>query len=653
MSNRRVPWTLGLLLLNGCSYGVSEITDQTVCDLTAQVRDLEPKRPAAPVMPPAVNGKAGKVRALPNQGEEAQEAGLFQADKVPPPPDSLFPNGIPGLDAEGFGDEKTKDMTEAEKQEYYKKLYKRFYPPLDPIAPDLKPAPGPDGKPLTLSDLQRLATAHSPAIKRAVAAVEAAKGAAEQAGAYPNPLIGYEADTAGSAATAGFQGFFLDQIIKTGNKLKLQQAAAIMDQLNAELALRRAQSDLSSQVRQNYFQVLVALETIKVNKALVQFSDKIYEMQKDLMQKAPLAAGYEPMQVRPLAFQARFNLEQARNQYQASWKQLASSLGLSGMPPTELAGGIDVPVPVFDYDKVLAHVLERHTDILTARNDRQKALYSLRLAQVTPYPDIEVRVAIQKDFTAPPFQVVHSVQVGGPLPIWDQNRGNIRQAEGQLIQAREEEHLARNSLANTLADAFNRYATNRRQVEITLDQIRDQVRVYEKVHKRRNLAADVGFNDVVTAQQTLSGYISNYVAALSLQWTAVVDVANLLQSDDLFQMAEKKSVAPVPDLNKLAPLSCDHPCAPLPDKKYLHGADGQWPPTAPDSKTKPMEPADSQTRKNTRTNAADDAPTVGRPTPLRRSQPNSAWASDREPTMQMEELEEPPPTAPKSQRQRP
>src|SRR5207249_7495945 len=124
-------------------------------------------------------------------------------------------------------------------------------------------------------------------------------------GAYPNPTSGFQGDTIGDGATAGFQGVFFDQVIKTGNKLKLQQAAATMDLLNAELALRKAQSDLAGQVRTNYFAVLVAQENIRVSKALVRFTDSLYRSQVDLLAtNVGLAAPYEPMQLRPLALQA-------------------------------------------------------------------------------------------------------------------------------------------------------------------------------------------------------------------------------------------------------------------------------------------------------------------------------------------------------------
>ena len=63
---------------------------------------------------------------------------------------------------------------------------------------------------------------------------------------------------------AGYPGFFVDQVIKTGGKLTLQQAAATMDVLTAKLALRRARADLRNQMRGFYFAVLVARENARV-----------------------------------------------------------------------------------------------------------------------------------------------------------------------------------------------------------------------------------------------------------------------------------------------------------------------------------------------------------------------------------------------------
>jgi cobalt-zinc-cadmium efflux system outer membrane protein len=497
--------------------------------------------------------------------ETAPPTGTEGPDKLPAPralkQPLVIPPDLPGASAPAI-------KWPAERPER-EKAARNLYPPLPPLPPDLRPQPGPQGRPLTLSDLQGLALANNPAIKNALAGVQAARGAVIQAGAYPNPSLFWEADTVGTNG-GGYQGGGFDQVIKGANKIKLARAAATMDLRNAELTLKKAQSDLATQVRSSYFQVLVALENVKVNGALARFTDNVYRVQVDLLAGGE-AAPYEPMQLRPLALQARFNLAQAQNQYQASWRQLAAALALPSMPPTEVAGRVDRPVPVFDYDQVLAHVLSKHTDVLTALNSLEKARYGLEQTEVAIFPDPDVHVLIQKDYTTPPFLTVFSASFTFVTPVWDQNRGNILQAKGQLVQAAQQPQQARLQLTSTLADAYNRYTTARQQVEITRQQVGDQVRAYRGVYERHGQAPDqVAFGDVVTAQQTLATYIASYITALGLQWQAVVDVANLLQTDDLFQTGHTCEVAPVPELDTLPPVA--HPPRRIPFPRH-DGAD--------------------------------------------------------------------------------
>src|SRR6202042_2577419 len=147
---------------------------------------------------------------------------------------------------------------------------------------------------------------------------------------------------------------------------------------------------------------------------------------------------------------------QARNQFLASWRQLAAALGLPGMPPTEIVGQVDAPVPVFDHDAVLNYIVEHHTDVLTALSNVQKARYQYQLAKVTPYPDFDARILIQKDYSTPPNYLVYSAVLSMTLPVWDQNQGGIMQALAQVKQSEEQVQTARLQLIGTLADAFNR-----------------------------------------------------------------------------------------------------------------------------------------------------------------------------------------------------
>ena len=60
---------------------------------------------------------------------------------------------------------------------------------------------------------------------------------------------------------------------------------------------------------------------------------------------------------------------------------------------------------------------------------------------------------------------------------------------------------------------------------------------YRAIYQRYQQDADtVDFNDVVTSQQTLASAVSTYIQALGDQWQSVVDMAGLLQLDDLSQL---------------------------------------------------------------------------------------------------------------------
>ena len=89
----------------------------------------------------------------------------------------------------------------------------------------------------------------------------------------------------------------------------------------------------------------------------------------------------------------------------------------------------------------------------------------------------------------------------------------------------------------------------------------DQVRAYRGAYDRRQIDPNASFGDVVSAQQTLASNVTTYLQTLGQVWTSVTSVADLIQTDDLFEFARPEAVPPLPDLEQLAPLPCCHPCA--------------------------------------------------------------------------------------------
>jgi cobalt-zinc-cadmium efflux system outer membrane protein len=454
----------------------------------------------------------------------------------------------------------------------------RLYPEPPPLPEEPAPVPGPHGRPYALADLQQLAAANSPVLRQAASDAEAARGNLQQARAYPNPTVGYEAGPNNNNTATGTHGLFIDQVIKTGGKMKLQAAAAEVDLRNAELALRRARADLATQVRAAYYNLLVARETVRVNGALARFTDEIFRLQAELLEGG-FAASHEPAALRAQAFSIRLAHRQAIANYAYAWKRLAATVGLPHLPLSAVEGRVERLVPYYDYDAVLAYTLRNHTDVLTARNAVERARYNLRLAQVTPVPDVEVRGELWREFTVPPFNNFHTVSVSVPLPVWDQNRGNIRAAAAGLARGSEEAQRVEVALANGLATAYAAYKTNLDAVEYYRRYILpDQVRYYRGVFDRRKVDPAAAFADLVTAQQALAATVTAYLAVLGQLWTSVVNVADYLQTDDLYQVGKPLDLPELPDLDTLPADACMWPPATSP-----RGGTGTGAPARPSS----------------------------------------------------------------------
>ncbi len=588
---RRLLLLSVLLMLSGCAWPVRDNTDQMVREMVEHPFDVAPEaateapapaQPATGGMTPANVGSNGSTPVAPKVPAVVETAAWVETqpgssrplvrlkdDAVqtvawtqpqpgpggPSPPPGRYqltvPPKVPGSEAPRIV--LPRDTAAAARE------IDRIFPDLPPLPFEPKVQPGPGGKPYTLADLQRLAAANSPTLRQAASDVEAAKGNLIQAKTYPNPTIAWMQTPSNNNNTGQENGGSIDQAIIMGGKQKLGSAASQKDLDNAILALKRARSDLSTAVRTAYFAVLVDVETLAVNRALAHFSDEIYRIQTGLLRGAQ-AAPYEPTALRAQAFTVRLAYKQAIASYIYDWKTLVATLGLPQLPLTEITGQVDRFIPYYDYDEVRAYVLRNHTDILTARNGLRKAQYNLKLTQVTPvFPDLDVTWTWQKDYGNPPFGTYQLVTIGFPVPIWDQNKGNIIATQAALVRASEESHRVEVTLTNSLALAYEGYRNNLYAMEYyRRNVLPDLVRYYRGVFARRQIDPSSAFGDLVGAQQMLSSNVTAYLGILSSLWSSAVSVADFLQTDDLFQVAKQRELPQLPDFNELSHWACGH-----------------------------------------------------------------------------------------------
>jgi cobalt-zinc-cadmium efflux system outer membrane protein len=167
----------GLLCLVGCLHPVAEKVDATVCDLASTPWDLQPIEHAA--LPPE---ETTPQKTEKPSGPKELAPRPEEAEKIPhrlTVPDELLPGGkVPNIVLPRLPNDN--DPQRREKEEERRKAVQRLFPSLPPLGEDLPDPLGPEGRPLTLADLQKLAMANSPLIRQAVARVKEAQGNAIQ-----------------------------------------------------------------------------------------------------------------------------------------------------------------------------------------------------------------------------------------------------------------------------------------------------------------------------------------------------------------------------------------------------------------------------------------------------------------------------------------
>lgn len=391
----------------------------------------------------------------------------------------------------------------------------------------------------SLAELEQLAWENHPAVMQAAAQVEVARGAMIQAGLHPNPTVGWEEDTIANGIQ-GYKGPYIDQQIVTGGKLKLARSAAAMDYENAQIAYQRTRIDVATRVRDAYYDLLVSLQRRRMLAALSRLTDEIYRAQIELAAGGQ-AAAYEPLQVRVFSVQARNAVIEANNGVIAAGRRLGAAVGMADAWEFRVAGQAEEFPDALDYDSAKAYLLRNHTELRSVRNQIVQAQYLSRLEYIRPrIPDISFYGTYQHASEVPPFVNSYNFQVGVPLPVFDRNQGNILSAQSAIVRSERAYSAVQNDLVGQLAAALARFDTARVQAgNYRRHMLPDQVRTYRGVYSRYRQGGqgELNFGDVIVAQQTLTMTVSEYADVLNELWRAYVDIAELLQVEDLVQLS--------------------------------------------------------------------------------------------------------------------
>ena len=407
-----------------------------------------------------------------------------------------------------------------------------------PVQAQVQPtAPAPT--PITLEQLERLALQNNPTGTAATAGVEAARGHTRQAGAFPNPVIGYSGGeiTTSDVDPRGEHGFFVVQAIPLGGKLRLSQNIfqKTIEQAEAVRDLQRLR--ILTSVRQTYYSVLLTERRIDVQERLAALASEAVGVTAQLFN---VGAADRPdyLEIEIESSRLQLQLNRAKNERFALRTQLAALTGVREVVDRPLAGTIDEAIPNLERDQVLRTILEQSPELKAARADLERTRAVTTRARREPFPDLFLRGGSNYnreigDFSGRPIGWEGTFEAGVSVPLFNRNAGGIAAARADETRAQAEVTRLELALQSRAASQFAEYLTALRDAEAYRSEILPRAEEAYRLYLTRYRQMAAAYPQVLVAQRTFFELSTEYLRSLNGAWRAALLLQGLLAGDGL------------------------------------------------------------------------------------------------------------------------
>jgi outer membrane protein, heavy metal efflux system len=393
--------------------------------------------------------------------------------------------------------------------------------------------------PITLDQLEQLALQNNPTGAAAAASVEAARGRTRQAGALPNPVIGYSGEEikTGDLDRRGEHGFFVEQTIPLGGKLRLSQNVfqKTIDQAEAVRDLQRLR--ILSSVRQAYYSVLLTERRIEVQERLAALASEAVGTTAQLFN---VGAADRPdyLEIEIESRRLQLQLNRSRNERFALRAQLAALTGTRDVADRPLAGSIDAAIPNLERDQVLRTLLEQSPELRAARADLERTRAVTARARRETFPDLFLRGGSnynreRGEDTGRPVGWEGQLEAGVSVPLFNRNAGGIAAARADETRAQAEVTRLELALQSRAASRFAEYLTALRDAEAYRSEILPRAEEAYRLYLTRYREMAAAYPQVLVAQRTFFEMSTEYLRSLNEAWRAALQLQGFLAGDGL------------------------------------------------------------------------------------------------------------------------
>ncbi|ABE39377.1 outer membrane efflux protein [Rhodopseudomonas palustris BisB5] len=316
------------------------------------------------------------------------------------------------------------------------------------------------------SALQRALNA-SPRLTAAERDVGIARGQRIQAGAFINPNVSYELDNSfGSGAYRGTRSaestLQISQMFELWGKRDARIAAGQAGLDAAAIGRQAVRLEVLSETAIAFVTALGLQRRIQILDEQVQAIDKITPLLKRRVE-AGASSVAETGRAEVASALVKADRERTKSALSSARRELAILMGDSAPKFAAVSGRLDVTGKPPSFHSVIS-AIDANPQLV-----RWKAVYAQRnaellLARLRPYPDVTVSAGMRHYNETGDSAVRLSLSV--PLPVFDQNQGNILSAQETLARTAAERQGNRNTLILVAGRAYDSLRGSLRELAI-------------------------------------------------------------------------------------------------------------------------------------------------------------------------------------------
>ncbi|MBP9901177.1 MAG: TolC family protein [Verrucomicrobiota bacterium] len=350
-----------------------------------------------------------------------------------------------------------------------------------------------------------------------------------QAGLRPNPEAGVEVEDV--LGTGDFQGvreaqttLALSQLIELGGKRTARVNAARFSRDLAGWDYEKRRIELFTQTAEAFVEVLNLQQRLALAEETVGLAEKAVEAVNKRVEAARTFA-VEGTKAQVALASVQIERDQTQRALEAARQRLASNWGNSQPRFERVEGNLESTKSVPDLERLLER-LRQNPDIARWATEISQREANVKLEKSRRVPDVTVGGGYRR--LSGPEDNAFVAGVSIPLPFFNKNQGNIKEAEYQLAKAGDEQRATELRVKTSLGQAWQRLAAAAAEVTALKGQVLPGAQQSFDTVSQYYTEGRLGYLEVLDAQRTLFASRSQYFRALSDYHQAVIAIERLI-----------------------------------------------------------------------------------------------------------------------------